>query len=461
MIKLSFKGQSAIEYLMTYGWMLLVVAIVGGAIFAVTGENSIESKSGFAGGDITVENFGVSENSLDFVLRNSAAKEVKINSIKVTDPSTGINTEIRPEKTISVADNTKVDILGVEETEGSKSLDVKVNYDVGGLENLTLSGKVSGSLDVFNRMELASLYPNESSNEFNFEVGNTGSDPTGSIQYSVISESNQYDGQISSLDRGQSTQVTQSVANLSKIRSLELNADGFKFAKRDYNIQCSVQNDPVAYWDLDEEVSGNGGTAQDSTSNDIDGTYEGGVNTSAEGVFNSSAAEFDGVDDQVRVPHDNLLNIGNTDQLSISAWFKTNEINGNFKGIVIKNRDDTFGSWYGMWALNGKTPVRTGTMGGNAGEYGSAQSWNHLVMVVNKQNGTRRTYLNGEQALKTNISSANIFDRSSPLRIGSSYSGFEDMNGSVDEVRIFNRTLSSSEVEGLENRNTPSYCEIE
>lgn len=26
------KGQSAIEYLMTYGWMLLVVAIVGGAI---------------------------------------------------------------------------------------------------------------------------------------------------------------------------------------------------------------------------------------------------------------------------------------------------------------------------------------------------------------------------------------------------------------------------------------------
>lgn len=35
---MSFRGlagQSAIEYLMTYGWMLLVVAIVGGTIFSV------------------------------------------------------------------------------------------------------------------------------------------------------------------------------------------------------------------------------------------------------------------------------------------------------------------------------------------------------------------------------------------------------------------------------------------
>ena len=33
----SFKGQSAIEYLMTYGWMLLVVAVTGAAIFATVG----------------------------------------------------------------------------------------------------------------------------------------------------------------------------------------------------------------------------------------------------------------------------------------------------------------------------------------------------------------------------------------------------------------------------------------
>jgi fucose permease len=38
----SRKGQSAIEYLMTYGWMLLVVAIVGGAVITTVQNNQNE-----------------------------------------------------------------------------------------------------------------------------------------------------------------------------------------------------------------------------------------------------------------------------------------------------------------------------------------------------------------------------------------------------------------------------------
>lgn len=38
------KGQSAIEYLMTYGWMLLVIAIVGGAIYAEVYDKEAFSK---------------------------------------------------------------------------------------------------------------------------------------------------------------------------------------------------------------------------------------------------------------------------------------------------------------------------------------------------------------------------------------------------------------------------------
>jgi hypothetical protein len=37
------KGQSAIEYLMTYGWMFLVIAIVGGAIYASVQDSGQES----------------------------------------------------------------------------------------------------------------------------------------------------------------------------------------------------------------------------------------------------------------------------------------------------------------------------------------------------------------------------------------------------------------------------------
>ena len=56
------KGQLAIEYLTTYGWMLLVIAIVGGAIFTtVQNSSQIESTSGLANADVQVEEFGVTD----------------------------------------------------------------------------------------------------------------------------------------------------------------------------------------------------------------------------------------------------------------------------------------------------------------------------------------------------------------------------------------------------------------
>lgn len=50
-----FKGQSAIEYLMTYGWMLLVVAVVGATVFSVTQGRSVSSVSGFTGSDVGLD----------------------------------------------------------------------------------------------------------------------------------------------------------------------------------------------------------------------------------------------------------------------------------------------------------------------------------------------------------------------------------------------------------------------
>jgi len=142
------KGQSAIEYLMTYGWMLLVVAVVGGAIFSVVQSESIESSSGFTGGDVAVENFGLSNSgSLDMVLRNTAADSVEVQSITLSEGgeefTTGINEEV------SVGDSKAVSTLGaVQSSGGASTVDVEVNYDVGGLTDQVVTGTVSGSLEV-------------------------------------------------------------------------------------------------------------------------------------------------------------------------------------------------------------------------------------------------------------------------------------------------------------------------
>ncbi len=141
-------GQSAIEYLMTYGWMLLVVAIVGGAVFSVVQSESIESVSGFTGEDVVVENFGLSQSgSLDFVLRNGGAEEIEINSVEVLDEE-GDQAYVYPSESLAVGGSSSVSVPNVVESSGSNSLDLRVSYDMDGLTDLSVEGSVSGSIGI-------------------------------------------------------------------------------------------------------------------------------------------------------------------------------------------------------------------------------------------------------------------------------------------------------------------------
>ena len=140
-------GQSAIEYLMTYGWMLLVVAVVGGAIFSVAQSESLESTSGFSGGDVQVDDFGVtSGDELELILRNADSNGVTVNSVNVSDGDSF--TEWIGSESISVTDTGSVSLANVTEGDGANSLDVTVNYDSGGLSDLQVEGSISGNMQI-------------------------------------------------------------------------------------------------------------------------------------------------------------------------------------------------------------------------------------------------------------------------------------------------------------------------
>jgi len=147
LINFRLKGQSAIEYLMTYGWMLLVVAIVGGAVLSVIGERGIETSSGFTGSDFTVVNFGVSqEGKLDMVLRNTGSDPVEIDKLTLMQDGQEFTTGVG--RQVEVGDSATVKALGAVESSDLNTVDVKAYYDTGNLENLTLEGKISGDLEV-------------------------------------------------------------------------------------------------------------------------------------------------------------------------------------------------------------------------------------------------------------------------------------------------------------------------
>jgi hypothetical protein len=73
------KGQSAIEYLMTYGWMLLVIAIVGGLLFALFQDQELESQTveGFEGSDVRVEEVTAGNDSVQLSLSSYSSEDIE------------------------------------------------------------------------------------------------------------------------------------------------------------------------------------------------------------------------------------------------------------------------------------------------------------------------------------------------------------------------------------------------
>lgn len=81
------KGQSALEYLMTYGWAILIIIIVGGVLYyyGVFSPSKLvgDSKVGFSKIQVDTWAVDVPNQDLELILENRAGKQVNITSIKV------------------------------------------------------------------------------------------------------------------------------------------------------------------------------------------------------------------------------------------------------------------------------------------------------------------------------------------------------------------------------------------
>jgi len=138
-------GQSAIEYLMTYGWMLLVVAIAGGAVFSIVQGQNIENVTGFTSNDIMVEDFGVSNSEGLMFSMNSPVRTAKVNKITLeSDRNNSISYIVNRE----ISKKDVISLPGVTSSEEQGEIKAKIMYDSGDLQNLQISGEIQGSLKI-------------------------------------------------------------------------------------------------------------------------------------------------------------------------------------------------------------------------------------------------------------------------------------------------------------------------
>jgi RHS repeat-associated protein len=200
--------------------------------------------------------------------------------------------------------------------------------------------------------------------------------------------------------------------------------------------------DLVGYWKFDE---GGGLTTGDSSGNGNGGTLQNGPAWTT-GKING-ALNFDGLDDYVQVgPAARLVM---TNSMTIGAWVYPTATGS---GIVVNKEGEYEIAIAGtvQWAIANTVP---GWAWINTGYVVSLNQWTHIALVYD---GTAvKTYANGA-LVHTYAASGPISQTTNDFRIGGRQCCPQFFQGRLDEVRVYNRALSATEIQTLANAPTGS-----
>ncbi|MCK5450125.1 DUF2341 domain-containing protein, partial [Candidatus Pacearchaeota archaeon] len=191
------------------------------------------------------------------------------------------------------------------------------------------------------------------------------------------------------------------------------------------------------------DVSGNG---NNGTSNAV---------WNSSGKFGAGAFSFDATHDHINVGSDSSLDLGT--EFSVAAWVKSDSLINN-GGIVGKNsgraspyswmfvvdNDGTIGAYDGgEWLASSNAGIVAG-------------NWYYVTWVVS--GGNVYYYVDGT-SYGFDASFSNNDDSDDNVYIGSWYSinNLYDFDGLIDEVRIWNRSLSADEVSQMYMSNLNKY----
>ena len=190
---------------------------------------------------------------------------------------------------------------------------------------------------------------------------------------------------------------------------------------------------------------GSGTTTIDNSGSGHNGTLVNGPTWTA-GKYGNGLS-FDGTNDYVSVANPAGVNLGTSD-FTIAAWVKR-QVTGVEDNILSKTAS-------GAWVSGGKEFFISGSDNTLAfGSYGVGEVhstgtitndglWHYVTVSFVDSSGTVRLYIDGVLS-GTGTLNLPADDGSHAIRIGSNPAG-SLMHGALDELRIFNRALSPSEI---------------
>ncbi|MFA5259523.1 MAG: LamG domain-containing protein, partial [Candidatus Pacearchaeota archaeon] len=212
------------------------------------------------------------------------------------------------------------------------------------------------------------------------------------------------------------------------------------------NDSCSLIQGAVSYWKFDNDY----GTVLVDALGRNNGTIYNGVSWTSSGK-SGGAYNFDGVNDYMSFRR--IIQ----DDFTIAAWVKTSSsdsCSGSWyqgKGIV-DGEVNTVINDFGLVMCRGKLAFGTGSPDNTLTSSQSINSgqWTFVASTRVKSTGLKTIYLNGV-SVGTSGASTSSLTAPSNLTIGNVIVGTGNnfWNGAIDEVIIFNRSLSEAEINRL------------
>jgi len=225
------------------------------------------------------------------------------------------------------------------------------------------------------------------------------------------------------------------------------------------NLSTNDTNQHYSFLDLDNSLLGwwrGEGNANDEMGIS-NGTLQGNANASSSGMFNSGFG-FDGNGDYITFEGTFGGGFTNPNKFTIAAW------------MYAKTSPNAKTAWFG-WntlprlaadnsnridfdpAFNGVDGQGTVQTANNSIQY---NHWYHVAITYDKEEVV--IYIDGVRSANKTFFGAYMPTSGGIFRIGGTPYANQYFNGSIDELLIFNRSLSSSEVASLYNSTANQYA---
>ena len=222
-------------------------------------------------------------------------------------------------------------------------------------------------------------------------------------------------------------------------------AFGLPLAHSSGSIQGGPPSNLVAHWAFDE---GTGSTAGDSSGNGYDGTIHGAAWAAGK---SGNALDFNGINNYVAIGASASLD--NMKAISFEAWIKP-KADTHWHVLDKGDGDKRLYAEGNNLTLDGRVRYDTG------GTHAYSQSvnhtvllgeWQHVAMTWNISDNTTRLYHNGAEVSYRSQSVGTVHvqnDNDFPFTIGArgALGSGTFFNGTIDEVYLWNRTLTPAEI---------------